>query len=166
MTKSDVSTTCSLDFRLSERKLVLVAVVGMLVAFAVLLILVGGGGVRHVPIYWKEKIEATVAFKTIDGQLKVIGIKGNGEVNPTLVSRTGDTAYVLTVVNEDINPHMFYVEGINAHTKLLRQGQNDTITIYSKKEGTYNYYDRFENVENLHPLGQFKAMKVAGDEWS
>ena len=166
MTTPDVSTTSSLDFRLSEKKLILVAVVGMLAAFAVLLILVGGGGVRHVPIYWKEKIEAMVAFKTIGGQLKVVGIKGNGQINPTLVSRTGDTAYILTVVNEDINPHMFYIEGINVHTKLLRQGQNDTITIFSKKEGAYNYYDRFENVENLHPLGQFKAMKVAGDEWS
>jgi hypothetical protein len=166
MTKFANAIASAPVFNLSERKLVLVAVVGMLVAFAVLLTLVGGGGVRHVPIYWKEKIEATVAFKTIDGQLKVVGIKGNGQVNPTLVSRTGDTAYILTVVNEDINPHMFYIDGINAHTKLLRQGQNDTITIYSKKEGTYNYYDRFENIENLHPLGQFKAMKVAGDEWS
>lgn len=166
MTKFANAIASAPVFNLSERKLVLVAVVGMLVAFAVLLTLVGGGGVRHVPIYWKEKIEATVAFKTIDGQLKVVGIKGNGQINPTLVSRTGDTAYILTVVNEDINPHMFYIEGINVHTKLLRQGQNDTITIFSKKEGTYNYYDRFENVENLLPLGQFKAMKVAGDEWS
>src|SRR5574341_235538 len=166
MTKFANAIASAPVFNLSERKLVLVAVVGMLVAFAVLLTLVGGGGVRHVPIYWKEKVEATVAFKTVDGQLKVVGIKGNGEVNPTLVSRTGDTAYMLTVVNEDINPHMFYIDGINAHTKLLRQGQNDTITIFSKKEGTYNYYDRFENIENLHPLGQFKAMKVAGDEWS
>jgi hypothetical protein len=166
MTKFANAIASAPVFNLSERKLVLVAVVGMLVAFAVLLTLVGGGGVRHVPIYWKEKVEATVAFKTIDGQLKVVGIKGNGQVNPTLVSRTGDTAYVLTVVNEDINPHMFYIGGINAHTKLLRLGQNDTITIFSKKEGTYNYYDRFENIENLHPPGQFKAMKVAGDEWS
>jgi hypothetical protein len=166
MTKFANPITSTPVFNLSERKLVLVAVVGMLVAFAVLLIFVGGGAVRQVPIYWKEKIEATVAFKTIDGQLKIVGTKGNGQVNPTLISRTGDTTYILTVVNEDINPHMFYIEGINAHTKLLRQGQNDTITIFSKKEGTYNYYDRFENVENLHPLGQFKALKVAGDEWS
>lgn len=152
--------------KINERKLVLAAVVGMLAAFAILFIFVGGGAVRHVPIYWKEKIEATIAFKTVGGQLKVVGIKGNGQVNPTLVSRTGDTAYVLTVVNEDINPHMFYIGGINAHTKLLRQGQNDTITIFSKKEGVYNYYDRFENIERLEPLGQFKALKVAGDEWS
>lgn len=61
---------------------------------------------------------------------------------------------------------MFYIDGLNIHTKLLRAGENDTITIFSKKEGTYNYFDRFENIENLHPLGQFKALKVAGDEWS
>ena len=150
-------------FKLSERKLVLVAVVGMLVAFAVLLICVGGGAVRHIPIYWKEKVEATVSFKTINGQLKMGVIKGNGQVNPTLISRTGDTAYILTVINKDTSPHMFYIDG---HTKLLRAGQNDSIIIYSKTEGTYNYYDRVAISENLHPLGQFKALKVAGDEWS
>jgi TnpA family transposase len=36
---------------------------------------------------------------------------------------------------------MFYVDGINVQTKILRYGQNDVITIYSNKEGTYNYYD-------------------------
>lgn len=166
MTKFANAIASTPVFNLSERKLVLVAVVGMLVAFGVLLISVGVGGVRHVPIYWKEKVEATVTFKTIDGQLKVIGTKGNGQVNPTLISKTGDTAYILTVISKDASPHMFYIDGLNIHTKLLRAGENDTITIFSKKEGTYNYFDRFENIENLHPLGQFKALKVAGDEWS
>lgn len=98
MTKFANAIASTPVFNLSERKLVLVAVVGMLVAFGVLLISVGVGGVRHVPIYWKEKVEATVTFKTIDGQLKVIGTKGNGQVNPTLISKTGDTAYILTVI--------------------------------------------------------------------
>ena len=157
---------------LSEKKLVLIAVVGMLAAFAILILFVGAGGVRHVPIFLKEKVEATVAFKSIDGKLKVIGIKGSGQINPTLVSRTGDTAYLLTVINEDTSPHMFYIEGLNVHTKLLRAGENDTITIYSKTEGTYNYYDRLLVLNNrqegaiVEPIGQFKALRVAGDEWS
>jgi hypothetical protein len=150
---------------------VLFGIAAMIAAFAILLIFVNGGGVRHVPITWKEKIEATVAFRNVDGEVKVVGLKGNTQINPTLVSRTGDTAYVLTVMNQDpANPHMLYVEGINAHTKILRYGQNDTITIYLKEEGTYNYYDRLDtdNTSSLggvkiKPFGQFKAVKVAGD---
>ncbi len=159
------------NFKLSERKLVLIGVVAMLAAFGLVLIFVGGGAVRHVPIYWKEKVEATVAFKSIDDKLKVIGTKGNSQVNPTVVSRTGDTAYVLTVINNDAVSHMFYFEGLNVHIKLLRAGENDTITIYSKQEGTYNYYDRLVGTDNpqsgrIEPIGQFKALRVAGDEWS
>jgi hypothetical protein len=106
-----------------------------------LLVFISGGAVRHVPIFLKEKIETTVAFRTIDGELKLVGIKGTTQVNPTLLSRTGDTAYILTVINQDKTPHVFYIDGLNMHTKILRPGQNDTITMYSKHEGTYNYYD-------------------------
>lgn len=143
----------------------------MLAAFAMLLVFVSVGGVRHVPITWKEQIWATVAFRNINGEVKVVGLKGNTQVNPILVSRTGDTAYILTVINQDPNSlHIFYIDGINAHTKILRPGNNDTITIYSKKEGTYNYYDRLNtgstssiNGVKIKPFGQFKAVKVGGD---
>ncbi|HEX9320116.1 MAG TPA: hypothetical protein VF884_14375 [Nitrososphaeraceae archaeon] len=116
-------------------------------------------------------MEATVAFKNIDGKLKVIGTKENGQVNPTLISKT-DAAYILTVINDDANTHMFYIDGINIHTKLLRAGENDIITIYSKTQGSYNYYDRLpsvgsqqENGTKAEPIGQFKVLKVAGNEW-
>ena len=156
--------------RFTEGKLVLIGIITMITAFAILLIFVSGGGVRHVPIIWKEKIEATGAFRNVNGQVKVVGLKGNTQVNPTLVSRTGDTSYILTVINQDpASPHMFYIDGINVHTKILRYGQNDVITIYSNKEGTYNYYDRVDTATNnnngvkIMPSGQFKAIKVGGD---
>jgi hypothetical protein len=47
----------------------------------------------------------------ISSRLKVLGTKGNGQVNPTLISRTGDTAYILTVINKDTSPRMFYNDG-------------------------------------------------------
>lgn len=75
-------------FPLTEGKLVSFGIVGMIVAFAILRIFVGGGGVRHVPITWKEKVEATVAFRNINGETKVVGIKGNTQINPTLLSRS------------------------------------------------------------------------------
>jgi hypothetical protein len=101
-------------------------------------------------------MEATVAFRNIDGESKIVGLKGNADVNPTLVMRTGDFAYIITVINQDETPHMFYVEGLEVHTKALRPGENDTITIYSKNPGTYNYYDKFEE----KPIGKIKAVKV------
>ena len=154
---------------LTDGKLVLFGIMAMLACFAILLIFVSGGGVRHVPITWKEKVEATLVFRNIN-DVKVVGLKGITQVNPTLVSRTGDTAYILTIINQDPgSPHIFYVAGINAHTKILRPGENDTITIYSKNQGTYNYYDRLNagiNGTEVKPLGKFMAVKVAGDEWS
>lgn len=90
------------------------------------------------------------------------------QVNPTLVSRSGhDTVYVLTVVNQDKDLHMLYIDGLNLHTKILRAGDSDTITVYPKEEGSYNYYDRLTAVKDdsgkatMKPLGEFRIVKVA-----
>jgi Cupredoxin-like domain len=144
--------------RLSEGKLVAVGIIAMIAMFALLIVFVNGGGVRHVSIFWKEKVETTIAFRNVNGELKVVGLRGTTQIDPTLVSRTGDTAYALTVINQDTTPHIFYIgDGLNLDTKVIRPGQNDTITIYPKNEGTYNYYDW---VTKGKPLGQFKALKV------
>ncbi len=45
--------------------------------FAILVLFVGGGGVRLVPITFNEIIQATVAFRDINGETKVVGITGN-----------------------------------------------------------------------------------------
>jgi hypothetical protein len=96
----------------------------MIFAFAILLIFVGAGGVRHVPITWKEKVQATIAFRNVNGKVEVVGLKGITQIIPTLVSRTGDTAYILTIINQDqTRPHMFYIVGINAHTKNSGNGK-------------------------------------------
>ena len=160
--------------KLTDNKLVAFGIIGVISAFAILILFVGGGGVRHVPITFNEIIQTTVAFRNIDGETKVVGITGNTQVNPTLVSRTGaDTAYVLTVINQDNTLHMLYIDGLNLHTKILRPGESDTVTIYPKSEGVYDYYDRLaEDPEkgttstSIYPLGQFRIVKVAGDEWS
>jgi len=61
---------------------------------------------------------------------------------------------------------MFYIDGLNVHTKLLRPGENDTITVRPIKEGTYNYYDRIslqKNNGSIIPISEFKTLRVAGD---
>lgn len=156
----------------TEGKLIVLSVIGMISAFAVLIIFVGGGGVRHVPITFEERIETTVAFRTIDSEIKIVGLKGNMQTNPTLLSRSGDdTVYALTVINQDNDLHMLYIDGLNLHTKILRPGESDTITIYPEKEGSYRYYDRLTVVkdntgkETMKLLGEFRIVKVAGDGW-
>lgn len=130
-----------------------------------------GGGVRHIPITFNEIIQTTVAFRDINGETEVVGITGNTQVNPTLVSRTGaDTAYVLTVINQGDTSHMFYIDGLNLHTKILRPGDNDTITIYPRTEGVYDYYERLAinpetgtTATSINPLGEFRMVRIAGD---
>jgi hypothetical protein len=147
---------------MDEGKLVAVALIGGLVALILFFVLISGGLVRHVPITWQEKIETTIAFKTIDGQLNVVGIKGNSGTNPTLLMRTKDFAMVLTVINQDSIPHMLYIDGLAVHTKILKGGENQTITFYSPTEGTYNYYDRLS--PSSEPIEQIKAVKVTSFE--
>lgn len=71
--------------------------------------------------------------------------------------KTGNTPYILTVVNQDKMPHMFYISGLGVHTRVLQPGENETITLFSKAEGAFDYYD------GLHPeskIGEIIAAKV------
>jgi hypothetical protein len=140
----------------NDKKVLIGSIIGGMIFFSLLIGFIGQGNVRQVPIFFKEHMEATVAFRNIDGETKIVGLKGNAGINPTLVMRTGDFAYILTVINQDTTPHMFYVDGLEIHTKALRPGENDTVTIYSKNPGTYNYYDRIEEKQ----IGKIKAVKV------
>lgn len=145
-----------LPFHISDGKFVLFALIGVIAAFAILIVLVNAGSVRHVQIFLPEKTEDTIVFRNIDGKVAVVGTKGMVGVNPYLMMRTGDYALELTVINEDTAPHMLYVDGVNVHTKVLRQGESDVIKFYSKGEATYNYYDAMSN----EPLGQIQAIRV------
>lgn len=124
---------------------------------------VGQGNVRHVTIFWTEKVEQTVIFEEIDGVTQIRAIKGvSGEPNPTLLSRTS-FAYVLTVINNGTTFHRLYVDGFNVQTELLAPGQQDIITMYPDKKGEFTYYDK---KQYLIPLGKIKIVSVvASDEF-
>ena len=130
---------------LRDRYFVIIGFVVGMIGFASLIGVIGQGNVRHVEIFWPEKVEQTVAFKDIDDQVTLVGISGTAEDNnPTLIMRTS-FAYILTVENHGNQHHRLYIEGFNVQTELLEPGQSDTITIYPDKEGTFNYYDKREN---------------------
>ncbi len=110
---------------------------------------IGGGNVRHVEIFWQERVEQTVAFEDVDGKVQLQGISGvDGEPNPHLVTRTS-FAYILTVINNGDKNHRLYIEGLDVQTDLLEVGQQETLTIYPDKEGVYKYFDKRENLEHL-----------------
>jgi len=142
---------------LKDKKIIIIAIISGIIALVVIVGFIGQGNVRHVAIFYPEKVEQTIAFRDIDGEVQIVGIKGIGEDNnPTLIMRTS-FAYILTVINQGDKHHRLYIEGLNVQTDLLEPGQNDTITILPKDEGTYNYYDLRER---LNLLGQIKAVQV------
>ena len=152
-----IPTTVSVIVVKSDIAFVLsVIAIGMAI-FAVMFSFIGLGSVRSTQIYLPEQIRQTVAFEE-NGNVKLIGVAGTGELdNPTLITRAGDYAYVLTVINLGKSPHMLYIDGLDVQTKLLQPEDQDTILVVPKKPATYHYYDK---ADGLHMLGELKVVKV------
>ena len=133
----------------NDKTMIIIAIVVGVVALAGMIAFTGQGNVRHVSIFWQERVEQTVAFEDVDEEVQLQGISGiGGEPNPYLITRTG-FAYILTVVNNGDKHHRLYIEGLNVQTDLLKPGQQETITIHPNKEGVYKYFDKRENIEHL-----------------
>ena len=132
-----------------DKALILIAIMIGFAALAGMIGFIGQGNVRHVSIFWQERVEQTVAFENVDGNVQLQGITGiAGEPNPYLITRTS-FAYLLTVINNDDKHHRLFIEGLNVQTDLLEPGEQDTITIYPDKEGVYKYFDKREELTHL-----------------
>jgi len=132
-----------------DRRLIIIVIISGIVGLASMIGFIGQGNVRHVEIFWQEKVEQTVAFEDIDGKVQLKGISGiGGESNPHLISRTS-FAYILTVINNGDKHHRLYIEGLEIQSDLLEPGQQDIITIYPTEEGLYKYFDKRERLEHL-----------------
>ena len=132
-----------------DKALIGIAILVGVVAFAAMLGFIGQGNVRHVSIFWQERVEQTVAFEDVDGKVQLQGISGiGGESNPHMITRTS-FAYLLTVINNGDTNHRLYIEGLNVQTDLLEPGEQETLTIYPDKEGVYKYFDKREDLEHL-----------------
>ena len=125
-----------------DKTLIIIAILVGVVSLAAMVGFIGQGNVRHVEIFWQERVEQTVAFEDVEGQVQLQGISGiGGEPNPYLITRTS-FAYVLTVINNGDKHHRLYIEGLDVQTELLDIGEEETITIYPDKEGVYKYFDK------------------------
>ena len=133
----------------NNKKLIVIAIIAGVVGLGAMIGFIGQGNVRHVEIFWTEKVEQTVAFEDVNGEVQLKGISGiSGELNPHLISRTS-FAYILTIVNNGDKHHRLYIEGLEIQSNLLEPGQQDVITIYPTEEGLYKYYDKRERLEHL-----------------
>ena len=141
----------------SGKIVIILVIIGAMVALATIIGYVGQGNVRSVPMYYTEKVEQTVIFEEVDGQVQLRAILGvDSEPNPTLISRTS-FVYILNVINNGDDFHRLYIEGLNVQTDLLAPGENDTISVLATEEGVYNYYDKRQY---LQKLGQLKIVTV------
>ena len=146
-----------MNLRSNDKILVISVLVGGIIVLSVTVAFVGQGNVRHVGIFWPEKVEQTIIFEEINGKPQIKAVKGVlGENNPTLVSRTS-FAFILTVINNGTDLHRLYIDEFNVQTELLEPGEKDTITIYPEKEGEFTYYDK---TQFLIPLGKIKIISV------
>ena len=59
---------------LTNKQLVVVGIIAGIAALAIMIGFIGRGNVRHVTIFWQEKVEQTVVFQDVDVnvQLSVI----------------------------------------------------------------------------------------------
>ncbi|MDH3277900.1 MAG: cupredoxin domain-containing protein [Nitrosopumilus sp.] len=147
-----------------DRKLIIIAIIVGVVGLGAMIGFIGQGNVRHVEIFWQEKVEQTVVFEDVGGKVQLRGISGiGGESNPYLISRTS-FAYILTVINNGDKHHRLYIEGLEIQTNLLEPGQRDVITIYPTQEGIYKYFDKREKLEHLGFL-EIKTV-VPSDEFT
>jgi len=132
-----------------DKTLIIIVIIVGVIALAGTIGFTGQGNVRHVSIFWQERVEQTVSFEDIDGKVQLQGISGiGGEPNPHLITRTS-FAYILTVINNGDKHHRLYIEGLDVQTNLLEPGEQETLTLYPDKEGVYKYFDKRENLEYL-----------------
>ena len=121
-----------------DKALIGIAILVGVVAFAAMIGLIGQGNVRHVSIFWQERVEQTIAFEEVDGKVQLHGLKGNsGESNPYLITRTS-FAYLLTVINNGDTNHRLYIEGLDVQTDLLEPGEQETLILYPDKGESTN----------------------------
>ena len=123
-----------------DKSLILIAVLVGVVALAGMIAFTGQGNVRHVSIFWQERVEQTVAFEDVNGKVQIRGISGiGGEPNPHLITRTS-FAYLLTVINNGDKHHRLYIEGLNVQTDLFGTGREGDPYRLSRQRGNLQIF--------------------------
>ena len=125
----------------SDKRFLIFGMIGGFVALAAIFGYASQGYVRPYPIFFAEEIRQTLEFRNVNGETVVVGTVGNAGTNPQLIMRAGDYFYTVTVINKDAIPHQLHIDGVNMTTKLLQPDEDDKITIRSRHDAMFNYYD-------------------------
>lgn len=105
-----------------------------------------------IPVYYHE--ENILSFRNLEEEIKLVSISGLVGDNPTIVTKVNQP-YMLTIVNQDISPHTFYIKGLEIQSSTLKQGEIDTINLLSNTTGTFDYFELSQD----KPLGQVKVVQ-------
>jgi nitrite reductase (NO-forming) len=87
-------------------------------------------------------IQYTLKTASDGGQLLFIGVGSeiDGQVNPDLTARVGDTV-AITLVNDDGRFHDIVIDEFNAATPVFGEiGQEETVEFVVDQAGTFFYY--------------------------
>jgi len=70
----------TISLKQNDKILIVTGLVAGIVGLAVMIGFIGQGNVRHVEIFWAEKVEQIVVFQDIDGETKIQAIKESKEI--------------------------------------------------------------------------------------
>lgn len=89
-------------------------------------------------------------------EIEAKSFAGIVDKNPTFIVQKG-IRYNIEIINNDDQPRTFIVPELGIESKEINPGEETTVTIYSQKEGSYNYYTKDQP---FIPLGQIKIVTV------
>ena len=143
--------------QINGKLLLVITCISCIVAFGLIIGIIGNGEVRHVQIYLPETIRQTVIFEDDGTKTNLIGKTISDEnPNPTIITRAGGYSLLLTVINKSESSHGLYFEKLDIQTKMLLPGQVETLVI-TATDGLYDYYD-LADMET--PLGTLRVVNV------
>lgn len=143
--------------QINGKLLLIIACISCIVAFGLIIGMIGNGEVRHVQIYLPETIRQTVIFEDDGTKTNLIGKTiSDQNPNPTIITRAGGYSLLLTVINHSESSHGLYFENLDVQTKMLLPGQVETLVI-TAADGLYRYYDL---TDMTNPLGTLQVVNV------
>lgn len=133
-------------------KHILLLTVGLFAVFASMVAVIASEMLEP-PSNYKETTYVTLVFNT-NGDVE--GIKGITGTNPLLTARSSNIHQLaITVKNMDDDRHQLVIDRV-AMSRVLGNGDEDTIYISGVPEGSYKYRDG----TNSRVLGEFMVVKV------
>ncbi len=103
----------------------------------------------------EEEMSEDGSEEVSGGEVKEFSVEGNNfSFSPAEIRvNQGDTVRV-TLTNPDAMPHDFVIDEFNASTRIINNGETDTVEFVADQAGTFEYYCS---------VGSHRAMGMVGN---